>query len=126
MVTLEHFQLSEGCAFFRPVGELSLDEVVNLVAHAITLACDQGASKLLVDITQVPGLESLTMLERFFMAERFASVPTKPIKAAMVARPGVINPRHYGVRLARNSGLWCNIFTSEPEAMEWLFNPDVE
>jgi hypothetical protein len=38
MDTMEHFEAGKDCAFFGPVGKVSLEEAVRLVPRAITFA----------------------------------------------------------------------------------------
>jgi hypothetical protein len=123
MNTLLQLELEKGYVSFRPVEEVSFVEFANLLCEAIKLACEQGAEKLLIDVSGLTGFESPTTVQRFFLAERLAAEATQPVKFVLVCRPDLIREDRYGVLIARNRGLLCNIFPSESEALEWLLAP---
>ena len=56
------------------------------------------------------------------MAERWASI-SHGLHLAIIARPELIDPNHFGVTVASNRGLSANVFTSEPDAIAWLLEP---
>ncbi|EEF58033.1 hypothetical protein [Pedosphaera parvula] len=123
MSTIVQLEPKKGYVAFHPEGEVLLGECANLVCDAVRLACDQGAEKLLVDVSGLTGFEPPTTAPRYFFNERLAAEATSPIKVAMVCRPEFIREDHYGVMIARNRGLLCEIFASESEALEWLLRP---
>ena len=53
MKKLEHFELKKGYAVFRPVGELSFDEMAHLMDRAVVLCRRQKIGKLLIVSTGV-------------------------------------------------------------------------
>lgn len=70
----EHFQIEEGHAVFRPTGELSLEQGVQLVTSAIVIvfAREQHIRKLLVDTTVVTGFDPPSLAARYFFAQDWA------------------------------------------------------
>jgi hypothetical protein len=121
--TPEHFQLDGAVAYYRPVGQVSLDQTVKLVSAAILFARDRKISRLLIDATQLTGAPVPTTLEHFSMAQQLARDAQCAVKVAMVAKPELIDPRKFGITVARNRGLIADIFPSEAEALAWLLAP---
>lgn len=117
------FEHCDGYSCFRASGQVTFNEAVAIVARAISEAADQGIQRLLVDTINLWGFPHPTTSERQFMAEQWAS-RSRGLRLAVVARPDLIDPLHFGVMVARHKGLWTNVFTSEPDAIEWLMHPD--
>jgi hypothetical protein len=117
------FEILDGYARFRASGEATFHETVGLVARAISEASDQGIKRLLVDILELRGFPHPTTSERFFMAEKWAS-NARGLRLVVVAREDLIDPLRFGVTVARNRGLFANVFATEAEAVEWLLHPD--
>jgi hypothetical protein len=119
------FEMCEDYACFRPSGELSFHGAVGVIAEAISEAASQGIKRLLVDAVNLRGFPHPTTAERFFMSETWAS-KSRGLRLAVVSRPDLIDPMRFGVMVARNRGLFANVFSSEAEAIEWLVNPHAE
>lgn len=119
------FELCDGYACFRPSGQVTFNEAVAVIAEAISQAVGQDIKRLLVNTTELRGFPHPTTSERYFMAERWAAV-SSGLRLAVVARPEIIDPPRFGVTVARNRGLFTNVFTSEAEAIEWLVHPNPE
>jgi hypothetical protein len=51
MHMLDHLEVGEGICRFRPCGECSLVDAVDLITSAIAYCRDQSIDKLLVDVT---------------------------------------------------------------------------
>lgn len=125
MNTPEHFEIAEGYACYRPVGEVSLQKAIDWVSTVITFAVDQQITKLLIDSMKLTGIEPPLAWERFRMGERFAyAARGSAIKVVLVARQEMIDPERFGMTVARNRGLLANVFTSEAEALAWLLDPN--
>jgi hypothetical protein len=116
----EHLEVAEGHCRFRLDGTISLVEAVELVTRAINFCRDQKVAKLLVDVTSLAQLNPPTVLDRFLMVEDWAREAKGKVIVAMVARLEHIHPEKFGVKLAADSGLRSDVFTSEHEALEWL------
>jgi hypothetical protein len=114
------FTIEQGRAFFRPSGSVTFDEAVALVLGAIEAACANQVRSLLVDSTALTGFRSPDTFQRFLAAVAWAEEASGRLRLSMVARPAMIDPNKFGVTVATNRGLECNIFTTEVEALAWL------
>jgi hypothetical protein len=80
-----------------------------------------------VDTVNLRGFPHPTTSERYHMADQWAAVArSRGLRVVFVARPEMIDPLRFGVMVARNKGLFCNVFSSEKEAVEWLLHPNPE
>ncbi len=120
MDQLADFETLGEYAVFRPSGEASLEQATEMVASAISRARAQSIRKLLVITLGWQALNSPNVADRYFMVQRWAIAAAGAVKVAIVARPDLIDPEKFGVKVARNSGLCAEIFASEPEAVLWL------
>jgi hypothetical protein len=84
---LDHFKKEKGYAVFCPVGELSFDEMAELVSCAIVLCRRQKINKLLIDSTELHGFHAPVISERYNLAERMAQEAASLVKIAHVASP---------------------------------------
>lgn len=124
MISESDFHFLDEYVMFRPSAELSFDEAVGLVFHGISFTASRQIARLLIDSTSLAGFPSPTILQRFQMAERWAAAACPGLRLAVVARPELIDPSRFGVTVARNRGLFANVFPSMPEAIEWLVDPN--
>jgi hypothetical protein len=118
------FEFFEDYACCRPSGHVSFREAVLIISKAISLAAEREISRLMVDTTNLVGFPVPTTVERYFMASTWASTG-RGLRFALVVLPEMIDPYRFGVVVARNRGLYADVFTSEPEAIVWvsLSNP---
>lgn len=121
----ERFEMKAGYASFRPVAKTTLAEAIELVYRAILFSREQQIKRLFVDTTNLTGFGPPKIFERFFLGERLAAAAQGRLKLAMLARPEMIHPEHFGVLVARNRGLYADVFSSEAEALEWLLSPEM-
>jgi len=126
MKTLEHFETLEGYCCYRLSGHGPLEEAANKVIEAITYSREQGIRNLLIDTTHWTGHQKPTTFERFHVAEAFAAAALAKVKVAMVVRSELMDPELFEVTVARNRGLFGNVFDSEKRALEWLLDPDAQ
>jgi hypothetical protein len=122
----EHFETLEAYSCYRLSGDGPLDEAASKVIEAITFSREQGISNLLIDTTQWSGHPNPTTFERFTWAEAFAKAALTKVKVAMVVRPEFMDPELFEVTVARNRGLFGNVFVSEKDAMAWLLDPNAQ
>lgn len=108
------------CAYFRPVGNLTLDEAIELVDQAITHARDRRIPKLLFNARGLTGFRSPSLPERYFAARQFATTSRSQVQLAMIIQAEMIDPEKFGVTVARNSGMNADVFAQEAEAVAWL------
>jgi len=114
------FTVEAGRAVYRPSGSVTFDEAVALVRAAIAAACAKQARELLVDTTALTGFSSPNTFQRFLAAVGWAEEASGRLRLSMVARPEMIDPQKFGVTVATNRGLTCNIFPTVAEASAWL------
>ena len=122
MSELEFFEVTEYHATFRPSGEVSLTQAIQLVNDAIAHARDRGISKLMVNVTELTGFESPPIGTRYFFVREWAQTARGAVTIAMVLREDFIDPQKFGVMSAANAGLLADVFTTEEDAEEWLLN----
>jgi hypothetical protein len=108
------------CAYYRPAGQLTLDEAIDLVDQTIARVRDKGISKLLFNGKALVGFPPPSLPTRYFAIRRFAETGKGLVQLAMVIQAGHIDPEKFGVMVARNSGFNADVFSEEKEAFEWL------
>jgi hypothetical protein len=118
----DNFQVTEKCAFFRPVGAMSLNQGIELVAAAIAYSGEQKISRLLVDLTGLTGIDVPHLNDRYFFGKKFASASTPGFRLALVADPKLIDKDKFGVTVAANRGLRSDVFSDEALALTWLLS----
>ena len=120
MHMLDHMEVGEGICQFRPCGECSLVDAVDLITSAIAYCRDQSIDKLLVDVTGLVGVAIPSLVDRFLMVEEWAREGKGVVVVAMVARAEYIHPKKFGVKVAADFGLVLDVYTSETDAFRWL------
>src|SRR5580698_3610177 len=116
----EHFEMLEDHAAFRPSGEVSLREAVQLITSAIAFAREQQIKKLLVNVTGLYGFDPPNLGDRYFFTREWARAAQGEVCVAMAARQEVIDFEKIGVVVGENTGFRINTFASEEEALAWL------
>jgi hypothetical protein len=119
----EHFETMDAYWCYRLSGDGPLEEAASKVIEAITYSREQGIRNLLIDTTHWTGHGKPTTFERFHVAEAFATAALGKVKVAMVVRSELMDPEVFEVTVARNRGLYGNVFDSEKDALEWLLDP---
>ncbi len=121
MNVAEHFEVGEEFAIFHPVGRTSLDEGARIVSDAIALARQREQRKLLVDISSLTGVEPPSVTARYWLIREWVEAAGGRVRVvAFVLPPELVDEQKFGVTVARNLGLVCDVFTSEVEAVAWL------
>jgi hypothetical protein len=113
-------EVSGNCAFYRPIGKVTLEHGAELVDRAIAFARDRLIPQLLVNCTDLTGFPSPSLPERYFLVRGWAKTAQGLVQVAMVARPEMIDPEKFGITVARNAGLTAEVYATEPEALAWL------
>jgi hypothetical protein len=119
----EQYKIVEDRAEFRPVGNMTLSQAVQVVTMGIEFTREQNLRKLLVDTTGLTGFEPPSVAARYFFMKEWAYAAGGMVCIAMVARPEMIDPQKFGVTVGANLGLQSNVFASEEEALAWLRDP---
>lgn len=117
---LEPLEFRDGLGIYRPRGRYSLVDTVDLISEAITSCRTSGANRLLADLTGQIDLPVPTLVDRFLMVEDWAARAGGMVRVAVVVPPGHVHPRKFGVTVALDFGLICDVHTTEQEALEWL------
>ena len=120
MAVLEQLEIHDGLGIYRPRGKYSLVDAVDLVSRAIAHCREREVNKLLVDATGFVDLSIPTLLDRFLMVEDWAQEAMSTVVVAMIASPEYIHPRKFGVKVALEFGLICDVYSSEEAASAWL------
>jgi hypothetical protein len=119
---LEHLAVIEGICQFRPRGECSLIEAVDLINRAIAYCRDQRVPKLLVNGTALVGVSVPSLVDRFLMVEEWAQKANGMVVVALVIHAKYIHPEKFGVKVAADFGLMSDVYTSETDALKWLLS----
>jgi hypothetical protein len=120
MIPLDHFSIASDHAEYRPIGEVPLDQAVEMVTSAIKLTREHHIPRLLIDQRNLSGFESPGLGTRYFFVEEWARASDGRVKVALIARPEMIHARKYGVMVAANYSFRCDVFPTEDEALAWL------
>ncbi len=116
----EHFEIMEDYAVYRPSGEVSLQQAVELVTSAIVFAREQQIKKLLVSITGLSGFGAPSLADRYFYANEWAHAAQGQVCVAMVTTTKLRDPQKIEAIVAENAGLRGQGFLTEEEALAWL------
>ena len=120
MKMTDHLEVRKDICEFRPRGESSLVEIVELITEAIAYCRDQRIGRLLIVGNDLAGVSIPTLVDRFLMVEEWAQAARGMIVAAIVAHQEYIHPEKFGVKVAADFGLTVDVFTSEVDALKWL------
>jgi hypothetical protein len=116
----DYLEVREGICEFRPRGECSLVEAVQLIAGAIAYCRDRSVGKLLVDGQGLVGVPIPSLVDRFLMAEEWAQEANGRVVVALVIQAEYIHPQKFGMKVAADFGLVSDVYTSETDALAWL------
>jgi hypothetical protein len=117
---LEHFEMLEDRAVFRPTGQFSVEQAVELVRAAIEFARARHIRKLLVDASNLTVFEPPSIARRYFFVHDWARAAAGRVRVAFLARPEMIDPQKFGHTVAANVGFITDVFTTEEDAQIWL------
>ena len=121
----EYYEIAAGYACYRPAGQVSLKEAIELVSRAIAFSRDHQIGKLLVDTTKLTGFGPPGTWARFRIARQLAFESRKLVTVVLIARAEMIDPQRFGFSVASNLGMSGEIFSSEAEAVAWLMMPKI-
>jgi hypothetical protein len=120
MNIFDHLQMTDGACRLHPTGEMSLVDAVELVTLTIEHCRLRRIRKLLVNLTDLSGFSTPTLIDRFLMIEDWAEAAEGKVVVAVVTRPELIHPQRFGVQVAQDSGMRSDVFASEADAVAWL------
>jgi len=116
----EHLEVVEGICRFHPRGECSLVEAVDLIGSAIGYCRNRRIARLLVNGTDLVGVSVPTLVDRFLMVEEWAHKASGFVIVVLVIDAKYIHPEKFGVKVAAEFGLMCDVYDSESHALKWL------
>lgn len=116
----EFIKIRGGLCHFAPEGEVTLVEGVALVTEAITHCREQDARRMFIDVRRLTGYAVPTLVDRFWLAQDWAEAAQGMVTVAVVALVEHVHPGKFGVKVANDAGMQCDVFTSEEPAMQWL------
>jgi hypothetical protein len=122
MNTIKNFEQVGRRGFFRPVGIVSFDQAVEIVAEGMRHARSLELSDLLVNTTALSGVPTPDVFARYSLASKWAESAGAAMRVAVVARPELIDPQKIGVLMAQNRGVNGDVFSTESAAIAWLDN----
>jgi hypothetical protein len=106
--------------FYRPAGEVSFEQAVDMVADAMRHARGLGLVDLLANTTQLTGFGPPSVFARYAMATKWAENTGSILRVALVAPAEIVDPQKIGVLMMQNRGGNGDVFTNEPDALAWL------
>jgi hypothetical protein len=117
----EHFEQVDRRGYYRPVGDVTFEKAITLVADAMLYAREHGMTELLANVCGLKAAHAgVTIFDRHAMVVRWADCAGTALRVVLVARPEMIDPDKIGVLMAQNRGVSGEVFTNEAEAIAWL------
>jgi hypothetical protein len=121
MNTLANFEQVGKRGFYRPIGNVTFERAVDMVAEAIVLARTLGLTDVLVNTSGFSGFAPPSIFARHGLALKWAAaVAGSGLHVGVVARAEFIDPQKIGVLMAQNRGVSGDVFTTEVAALAWL------
>jgi hypothetical protein len=121
MNTLANFEQVGKRGFYRPIGVVTFERAVDMVAESIRMARALGLTDLLVNTIGFTGFAPPSIFARHALAVKWAeAVGGSGLHVALVARAEIIDPEKIGVLMAQNRGVSGDVFTNEAAALAWL------
>jgi hypothetical protein len=116
----DELEYRDGICRFRPRGQATLSDAVELVTRAIGYCRKRAFDRLLVDATGLEGVPIPSLVDRFLLAEEWAQEATGMVVVVMVIPLAYMHPEKFGVKVAAHFGLTVDVYTSEDDALRWL------
>lgn len=116
-------KIRDGCAYYRPTGEVTLAQATQLCNQAIAFARDRHVPKLFINAQGLGGFASPTLPERYFIARQWAETARGKVQLSLVVHQEMIDPEKFGIMVARNVGMNADVFSEEGAALDWLLGP---
>jgi hypothetical protein len=117
---LEPLEVVGGICRVHPHGPCGLVHAVDLVESAIAHCRRRHIRKLLFNATGLTGIPIPTLVDRFLMVEEWAATSKSMVAVALVVHAEYIHPEKFGMVVAKDLGLTCDVYTSEDEALRGL------
>jgi hypothetical protein len=120
MTVLESFEQIGTRGFYRPTGNATFEQGVDMVAHAMVVARESGCLDLLVNVYGLTGIQPPTVFARYDLAVKWARNAGSKLRVAMVSPPQLMDHEKIGVLMAQNRGVIGDAFSNEAAAIAWL------
>ena len=120
MSELQGFEIVGDHAEYRPVGELSLAQAIQLISSGIAFARERQVENLMVVTLGLTGFQPPNVIERYYFVNEWAKASGHSVHVAVVTYPEMIDHQKFGVTVAANIGFVSDVFTSEEQALAWL------
>jgi hypothetical protein len=117
-----YVEVSDGICRYRPHGDCSLVEAVDLIARALAYCRKKRVNKLLVNVTGLTEVPIPSLVDRFLMIEEWAQEAKGMVLVVLVVHAEYVHPEKFGVKVAADFGLVADIYTSETDAFRWLLS----
>ena len=115
-----NFEIVGHHAEFRPMGQVTLLQMIELVDTALAFALRRKVKKILVVTSALTGFEVPFLAVRYFFIQQWARTVDCRVRAAFVARREMIDYQKFGVTVAELIGFESDIFDREEAALAWL------
>lgn len=109
-----------GICVFRVRGTCTLVEAVDFIADCVAHCRHRALPKLLIDCTGIDGIPVPSLVDRFLAVEEWARAASGMVVVALVVQAHYIHPEKFGVKVAADLGLTCDVFADEAEAFAWI------
>src|SRR4051812_30193576 len=103
------FETVGDCAAYRPSGEFSLEQAIQLITGAISRAREQEVKRLLVVTLGLTGFSKPSVIDRYYLIQEWSKAAAMRVRVAVVTQPEMVDPRKFGVTVARNIGFDCDV-----------------
>lgn len=117
---MDHLEFIGTRGYFRPAGQVTVEQAIDLVAEAIRTARAQGLNDILVDTTGLSGFGNPGVIARYSLGSAWAAAAGSQFIVAVVVRRELIDPQKIGAVVAQNRNAILDVFPSEAEALAWL------
>ena len=111
-------------ATYRVEGDMRFEDAIELASRAVAWCREQRIERLLMDGRGVTGFGPQDEPGRFRLAEELARAARASVKVVILVRPEFLNEDRFAITVARNRGLFVNVFAAEKEAVAWLLDPN--
>jgi hypothetical protein len=120
MAAPENFEIVGSRGIYRPVGAVTFEQAVEMVAAAMSYARERGLTDLLASTHGLTGFQPPSTFARYALAVKWAEAAAGSLRVALVARPELIDSQKIGVLMAQNRGVNGDVFAHEADALAWL------
>lgn len=109
-----------GICVFRPHGPSTLVEAVDFIAECVAYARRRAWGRLMIVCTGLEGVPVPSLVDRFLAVEEWARESGGMVVVVLVVHEHIIHPEKFGVKVAADLGLTCDVFIDEASATAWL------